>query len=71
MEPELLTRKARDIMTISARTVHPELLAAEALAYMNNSAPKVTCLFVVERSDATRRPLGVLHVHDCLRAGLQ
>ncbi len=71
MEPELLTRNARDIMTVSAKTVHPELLAAEALAYMNNSAPKVTCLFVVERSDATRRPLGVLHVHDCLRAGLQ
>ena len=71
MEPELLTRKARDIMTVSAKTVHPELLAAEALAYMNDSTPKVTCLFVVERSDSTRRPLGVLHVHDCLRAGLQ
>src|SRR5438105_108368 len=46
MDPKLLTRKARDIMTVSPKTVTPELLAAEALAFMNNSTPKVTCLFV-------------------------
>jgi arabinose-5-phosphate isomerase len=47
------------------------MLAAEALAYMNNSTPKVTCLFVVDGNDALRRPVGILHVHDCLRAGLR
>jgi arabinose-5-phosphate isomerase len=70
MEPELLDRKAREIMTANPKTVLPGMLAAEALAYMNNSTPKVTCLFVVDGSDALRPPAGILHVHDCLRAGL-
>ncbi|HEX5280514.1 MAG TPA: KpsF/GutQ family sugar-phosphate isomerase [Micropepsaceae bacterium] len=70
MGRELLQQRARDIMTVSPKTVSPAMLAAEALAYMN-SAPKVTCLFVVNQEDASRRPLGVLHVHDCLRAGLR
>ncbi len=70
MNPELLELKARDIMTVSPKTVAPAVLAAEALAYMN-SAPKVTCLFVVRNDDTSRRPIGVLHVHDCLRAGLR
>jgi arabinose-5-phosphate isomerase len=70
MDPELLGRKAHEIMTENPKTVYPELLAAEALAYMN-ATPKVTCLFVLDRADAARRPLGVLHVHDCLRAGLR
>lgn len=71
MQPGLLTQSAQDIMTAPPKTVHSDLLAAEALAFMNNSVPKVTCLFVVDRNDTTRRPVGVLHVHDCLRAGLQ
>lgn len=70
MDAQLLTRTARDIMTVSPKTVPPEMLAAEALACMN-SAPKVTCLFVVQSDDPARRPAGVLHVHDCLRAGLR
>ena len=45
--------------------VHP---AAEALAQMNER--KITCLFVVDEDDAARRPLGILHIHDCLRAGV-
>ena len=71
MDPELLDRRAREIMTANPKTVVPEMLAAEALAYMNNSTPKVTCLFVVDGKDASRRPAGILHVHDCLRAGLR
>ena len=71
MEPDLLTRKAREVMTSSPRTVSPEMLAAEALAFMNNGTPKVTSLFVVEADAEVRRPVGILHVHDCLRAGLR
>ena len=70
MNPELLGLKARAIMTVSPKTVGPGMLAAEALAYMN-AAPKVTCLFVAHEDDTSRRPIGVLHVHDCLRAGLR
>jgi arabinose-5-phosphate isomerase len=65
MSPDLLRRKAGEVMTASPRTVPPNLLAAEALRQMNSRS--ITSLFVVE---ADGRPVGVLHVHDCLRAGL-
>ena len=71
MERELLDRPARDVMTTSPKTVAPDLLAAQALAIMNDGTPRVTCLFVVDPAAAERRPVGILHVHDCLRAGLR
>jgi arabinose-5-phosphate isomerase len=71
MEPALLDRAARAVMTAQPKTVLAGMLAAEALAYMNNSTPKVTCLFVVAEDDSGGVPVGILHVHDCLRAGLR
>jgi arabinose-5-phosphate isomerase len=71
MERELLKREAREVMTSAPKTVAPDMLAAEALSVMNNGTPKVTCLFIVAPDSALRRPLGILHVHDCLRAGLR
>jgi arabinose-5-phosphate isomerase len=70
IERDLLGRKARDVMTPNPKTIGPDLLAAEALAVMNAS-PKVTCLFVVRPNMAIKSPIGLLTVHDCLRAGLQ
>jgi len=67
MGPTLLSRRVGEIMTASPLTIGPEALAAEALHNMNAGPRPVTALFVV---DAERRPLGVLHVHDLLRAGL-
>jgi arabinose-5-phosphate isomerase len=64
MGPDLLTTKASDVMNASPRTVTPEMLAAEALRIMNDL--RITQLFAIE--DA--RPVGILHVHDCLRAGV-
>jgi arabinose-5-phosphate isomerase len=58
-------------MTAHPKTVAPDMLAAEALAFMNNAAQKVTCLFVVDPDGTRQKPLGILHVHDCLRAGLR
>jgi arabinose-5-phosphate isomerase len=81
MERDLLDRTARQVMTEKPKTVPPEMLAAEALAFMNNAIPRVTCLFVVQQENespeligikiAGSRPVGILHVHDCLRAGLR
>ncbi len=71
MEPELLGRKASEIMTRNPKTVAPAMLAAEALATMNDATPRVTCLFIVDPGDQLCRPAGILHVHDCLRAGLR
>jgi len=67
MGPDLLSRRAGDIMTVSPRTIGPDALAAEALHAMNAHERPITTLFVV---DTAGRPLGILHVHDLLRAGL-
>ncbi len=64
----LLEHVAGEVMTPAPRTIRPDALAAEALAQMN--ARKITCLFVVDDEDTDRRPLGILHIHDCLRAGV-
>ncbi len=63
----LLDHKAGDVMTSTPRTIAPEALAEEAVAQMN--AAKITCLFVTEAGNGGR-PLGLIHVHDCLRIGL-
>nr|WP_245216936.1 KpsF/GutQ family sugar-phosphate isomerase [Neoroseomonas nitratireducens] len=61
----LLGRTAEQVMTRAPRTVQPETLAAEALHLMN--ARSITAVFVV---DADGRPVGILHIHDLLRAGV-
>ncbi|ENZ82492.1 MULTISPECIES: KpsF/GutQ family sugar-phosphate isomerase [Caulobacter] len=60
----LLTHTAGEVMTRGPLTIGPQALAAEALKLMNER--RVTVLFVVE--DA--RPVGIVHVHDLLRAGV-
>ena len=62
----LMSHCAGDVMTRQPKTVPPAMLAAEALKRMNEAQPPVTVLFVVEED----RPVGVLHVHDLLRAGV-
>ncbi len=60
----LLSRRAADIMTAAPKTVSPELLASAALEVIN--ASKITALFVVENG----KPVGIIHIHDLLRAGV-
>lgn len=62
----LLSLTAGQVMTCAPRTIGPDALAGEALAAMNDG--KITCLLVTQRD--TPRPIGILHVHDCLRAGV-
>lgn len=60
----LLDMTAGQVMTTDPRSVTPNTLAAEAIGVMEG---KITCLFVM---DADMRPQGILHIHDCLRAGV-
>ncbi|PYE82194.1 KpsF/GutQ family sugar-phosphate isomerase [Pseudoroseicyclus aestuarii] len=62
---DLMDRRAGQIATRDPVTVPPEMLAAEALALLN--ARKIAALLVVGED---RRPLGLLHIHDLLRAGV-
>ncbi|KMK63972.1 SIS domain-containing protein [Puniceibacterium sp. IMCC21224] len=61
----LMSRSAGEIATRNPVTVTPDTLAARALAVMNER--KISVLLVV---DGDSRPVGVLHIHDCLRAGV-
>ena len=63
----LMSKRAGDVMTHGPRTIVIDSLAVEALAVMNDR--KITCLLVTEASDPDHAT-GILHVHDCLRAGL-
>jgi arabinose-5-phosphate isomerase len=62
----LLSLSAGQVMTRAPRTIAPDALAGEALALMNDR--KITCLLVKE-ADAPAA-IGILHIHDCLRAGV-
>jgi arabinose-5-phosphate isomerase len=46
------------------QTITADSMAAQALARMSDA--KITCMFVVDE----RKPVGVLHIHDLLRAGV-
>jgi len=63
----LLDRRVDQVMTPDPRTIATTALASEALGAMN--ARKITTLFATA-PEAPRRPAGILHVHDCLRAGV-
>ncbi len=51
-------------MTRNPKTVEPGLLASAALEMLN--ASRITALFVVDKG----KPIGIVHVHDLLRAGV-
>ncbi len=62
----LLVKKASDVMTQKPITISPRTLASEALSIMNDK--QITSLFAL---DEAGKPQGILHIHDCLRAGVQ
>ena len=53
-------------MTRNPKTITPDILVAEAVNTMNNTGKGITQLFVVEEE----KPVGIIHLHDCLRAGV-
>jgi arabinose-5-phosphate isomerase len=61
----LMERTAGEIATRDPKTVAPGSLASEALNFMTTA--QISALFVVgDRAEV----LGLLHIHDCLRAGV-
>ena len=63
----LLELNVEQVMTEKPLTIGQDALAEEALALMNGR--KITCLFVVDPADSDRLA-GLIHIHDCLRAGV-
>lgn len=69
MGDRLLAQSAGTVMTRMPKVIRSPSLAVEALALMN--ARHITSLFVVAGdADLPAEPVGILHVHDCLRAGI-
>jgi arabinose-5-phosphate isomerase len=64
MRTDLLDARVEDVMTRGPNTVGPDQLAGEALELLNSL--KRTVLFVIDG----RRAVGLVHMHDLLRAGV-
>ena len=64
MDAGLLQEPVSEIMSVDPVTIHSGALGAEAVHLMNQC--QITNIFVVEG----KRPVGVVHIHDCLRVGL-
>lgn len=64
-EVDMHTTCVMDIMSANPKTISPDILAVEALNIMETF--KITSLVVI---DAQKKVLGILHIHDLLRAGV-
>ena len=73
MQGDLLKRTAREVMTARPQMVRANALGGEALRLMTESPVRKTCLFVVADEDVGKtapKAVGIVHIHDCLRAGI-
>lgn len=72
MSSDLLSQKAREIMTLNPATILPDTLMAEALAFLNQNWKKrsITTLFVAESLTYPAKPCGIIHIHDFLQMGI-
>src|SRR5260221_3094926 len=67
MRPDLMTALVDDVMTKHPRTIAPGMLASEIMREsVTASKPAVMVLIVAEGN----KPVGIVHVHDVLRAGV-
>lgn len=66
MNADLVSQRVADVMTAGPVTMTPRALAADAMRRMTAEAPRITVMFVTEHE----KPVGVLHIHDLLRAGV-
>jgi arabinose-5-phosphate isomerase len=61
----MFAKDARALMTANPKVIAPDAPIADAIAIMN--AKRITLLFAVEDG----RPVGVVHMHDLLQAGVR
>ena len=66
MSPSIITEKVSKVMTKNPKVIGPDALIVVAVNMMNNTGRGITNLFVVQEG----KPVGVIHIHDCLKAGV-
>jgi arabinose-5-phosphate isomerase len=59
------TALVKDVMSSNPKTINQDVLAAEALNIMEQS-----CITAVIIENEQKQPVGVVHMHDILRAGV-
>ena len=64
VRPDLMTALVDDVMTKNPKTIPGDMLASEALKILDTS--KISVLIVADAG----KPVGILHLHDILRAGV-
>jgi arabinose-5-phosphate isomerase len=64
MGPDLMAATVDEVMTRNPKTISRDTLAGEALELLNSS--KITALIVTDAN----KPVGIVHLHDLLRAGV-
>ncbi|MAZ39318.1 MAG: D-arabinose 5-phosphate isomerase [Legionellales bacterium] len=63
---DIHTTPVKDVMTKSVKTISPHVLAIEAIKIMETY--KITVIVVTDEN--TQKVIGVIHMHDLLRAGV-
>ena len=66
MSPDLISENVCKVMTKNPRTINADALIAEAVNVMNTTGRGITNMFVTEN----KKPIGIVHIHDCLKAGV-
>ncbi len=66
MSPSIITEKVSKVMTKNPKVIGSDALIVDAVNMMNNTGRGITNLFVVQEG----KPVGVIHIHDCLKAGV-
>jgi len=64
LSSDILDKKASDVMTVNPKVISPDSMASEAVKLMHEK--KITNIFAVENG----KPVGVIHIHDCLNSGI-
>jgi arabinose-5-phosphate isomerase len=66
LSPTIMTEKVTTVMTKNPKVISPDALIVDAVNIMNNTGHGITNLFVTQ----DEKPIGVVHIHDCLKAGV-
>ena len=64
LNAKFLEKQARDIMTKNPKIILDDMPLLDALSIMTKN--KITCLFI-SNNKSIKKPVGIIHIHDCLR----
>ena len=67
MRPDLMTANVDEVMTKNPRTIAPGMLASEIMRESVDSSKRAVMMLIVAEGN---KPVGIVHVHDVLRAGV-